>query len=76
MLKVEIIITNATDSHARLQLYLNGGLVSGPQGITVRVSELLPFLYRLDSERVQVYRENITDRVFHRLVGYRSVIFL
>lgn len=76
MIKIEVIVTSATDSHARLQLYLNGGLVSGPQGITVRVSDLLPFLYRLDPERIQVYRENITDRVFHRLVGYRSVIFL
>lgn len=76
MLKVEVIITNATDSHARLQLYLNGGLVSGPQGITLRVSDLLPFLYRLDPERIQVYPENITDRVRSRLKGCRNVFFL
>lgn len=60
-------------AHVKLALYVNGGLVSGPCGITVRRAELVEFVLRVDPEEIEVDRENISSYVWERLRGFKAL---
>lgn len=62
--------------NVELDLFVNGQLVSGPCGITVRAAEITPFLAKLDPDEIEVDRENITDDVFHRVAGFKNTRFV
>lgn len=60
-------------SHVKMAMYLNGGLVSGACGITIRRSELVEFVIRLDPEELEVDREQISSYVWERLRGFKKL---
>lgn len=64
------------DKLVECDLYVNGQVVSGQCGITVRASEISSFIKRLDPDSIEVEREMITDDIFHRVCGFKNARFV
>ena len=64
------------DDLVELDLFVNGHVVSGNCGITLRASEITAFLVKLAPDEIEVDRENITTDVFHRVAGFKNTRFV
>ena len=76
MIRLSVRIRRGAAKHAELDLFVNGQMVSGPCGITIRAAEITGFLAKLDPDTIEVDRENITDDMFHRLAGFKNTRFV
>lgn len=74
-MRTALRIDECSRSHVKLALWINGDLVSGPCGITIRVANLVDFILRLQPDRVEAVRENITEDVFHRICSFKETRF-
>lgn len=74
-MKLSLRITGVDTYHVRMDMLLNGALVSGPCGIHVRDSELVDFILKLDPDLVEVDSENVTALIRRRLRGLTAVRF-
>ncbi len=63
-------------THIKLAMLLNGELITGACGVTLRNAELVRFIMRLSPEQIDVDRENISDDIFHRLAGFKNTRFV
>lgn len=75
-MRLEIYIDHQTNEHIFMQLLVNSQRVTGECGITLRVAEITAFMLRLNPDRVDVMRENVSEDLFHRLIGFKNVNFV
>ena len=70
------VLEEGGDGHIKISLLINGELVTGPCGITLRQSEIVDFIHRLQPDGIEVDREMISDHLFHRLAGFKNTRFV
>lgn len=69
-------LTRIQEGIAFFDMYANAARVTGPCGISMRLSEVREFLLRIQPDLVEVDREMLTDHDFHRLAGLKAVRFI
>jgi hypothetical protein len=74
-MRLVVRVDECSRSHVKLALLVNGGLVSGPCGITIRVAELVDLILRIKPDEIEADREMLTEDVFHRICGFKETRF-
>lgn len=65
--RIRTRIPHADNRHTRLQIWLNGDLITGEHRLVIRNAEVLLLLSRLKPEIVIVDRENVSDDLWKRI---------
>ena len=60
-------VTHADNRHTRIQVWLNGDLITGEHSLVVRNGDILYLLSRLKPEILIVDRENVSDDLWKRI---------
>lgn len=76
MNQLEVRIDKGTRSAVHLALLFNGELISGHCGITIRVSEIVPLLHRLEPDVIVADQEMITEVIAARIRDFKQTVFI
>lgn len=60
-------LLHADNRHSKIQVWLNGDLITGEHSLVVRNSDILYLLSRLSPEILIVDRENVSDDLWKRI---------
>lgn len=71
--RVRTRVTHADNKHLKMQVYLNGDLITGEHRLTIRLADLTYLVNLLQPEIIIVDRENITDVAWLRLKNFDQV---
>lgn len=72
MIDLKVRIKKEIDGSLFMDMYVNGGIVSGACGMTIRVTEIVAFLLKVSPDNILIDREGVSDDLLFRLRGFKT----
>lgn len=71
--RIRARVNHADNRYTKLQVWLNGDLITGEHALVIRNGDLMALCVRLKPEVVIVDRENVSDDLWKRIKHYDAV---
>lgn len=71
--RIRARVNHSDNRYTKLQVWLNGDLITGEHALVIRNADFMAFCLRLKPEIVIVDRENISDDLWKRIKHYKTV---